>query len=94
MDFKALLKAGGVFVVVVIALWFARGLFKFISKWIVSPGLVVLALIAAFFAYKFFRDQDNSNKNINANSSANTNTNYNSNTNTNSSNIDSQDDFN
>lgn len=88
MDFKALLKAGGVFVVVVIALWFARGLFNFISKWIVSPALVVLALIAAFFAYKFFRDQDNSNKNINANS------NTNANRNTNSSNIDSQDDFN
>lgn len=84
MDFKALLKAGGVFVVVVIALWFARGLFKFVSKWIVSPGLVIVALIAAFFAYKFFRGQDNNKRNINENSS----------TNRSSSNIDSQDDFN
>ena len=84
MGFKALLKAGGVFVVVVIALWFARGLFKFVSKWIVSPGLVIVALIAAFFAYKFFRGQDNNKRNINENSS----------TNRSSSNIDSQDDFN
>lgn len=86
MDFKALLKAGGVFVVVVIALWFTRGVFNFISKWIVSPGLVLVALVIAFFAYKFFRGQDNNNKNINANS--------NTNTNTISSSVNNQDDFN
>lgn len=86
MDFKALLKASGVFVVVVLGLWFIRGVFNFISKWIVSPGLILVALIVAFFAYKFFRGHDNSN--------GNTNTNSNTNANTNSSNTNGHDDFN
>ena len=86
MDFKALLKASGVFVVVVLGLWFIRGVFNFISKQIVSPGLILVALIVAFFAYKFFRGHDNSN--------GNTNTNSNTNANTNSNNTNGHDDFN
>ncbi len=85
MDFKALLKAGGIFVVVVLGLWFIRGVFNFISKWIVSPGLILVALIVAFFAYKFFRGHDNT---------GNKNTNSNTNTNTNSNNANNHDDFN
>lgn len=85
MDFKALLKASGIFVVVVLGLWFIRGVFNFISKWIVSPGLILVALLVAFFAYKFFRGHDNTD---------NTNTKSNTNANTNSSSVNNQDDFN
>lgn len=85
MDFKALLKASGIFVVVVLGLWFIRGVFNFISKWIVSPGLILVALLVAFFAYKFFRGHDNND---------NTNTKSNTNANTNSSSVNNQDDFN